>query len=519
MTPMCESAGGPLEPDRWQSVCALFERQVDRTPDAVALMCEGRSLTYRELDARANQLAHHLGARLKVGPESIVALLVGRSERMLISILSVLKAGGAYLPISPEYPANRIAYILRDARPALVLTEQRYVSLMSGFTGTRLSWDDPSASWTDEPTDRPCARPGPRQLVYIMYTSGSTGYPKGVMLEHRNLSNFILWCHDEYRNSNFDIVYAGTPFGFDLSNIELYFPLSIGRPIRLLPSSQAMGLYLRRDRNVLINTVPSLAQAMLRTEAIFQNVSVLNLGGEAIPPSLARALRAYPHMEIRNMYGPTETTSTAINYRMDEAASPEILIGKPIANTVVHIVDEELRQVPVGVKGEICIGGHGLARGYWNRPELTRERFIYNPFRSGERLYRTGDLGIYLADGNIRFLGRNDNQIKVRGFRVELDEIASQLARHPEVRDAVVGVRGADAGDRIVAVVGSSVGGVNAKILTAFLQDNLPPYMIPDEIVVVETFPLTPTGKIDRRALFADGPLVKGSATRRREDP
>lgn len=500
--------GGPqaqAQAQASESVCAMFQAQVDRTPDAVALICEGRSLTYRQLEERVNQLANYLRARHRVGPESIVGLLVDRSERMLISMLGVLQAGGAYLPVSPDYPPNRIAYLLQDASPMLLLTEDRHLPLVPAFAGTPISWDDPAVGGADQSADRRRGDPDVRQLAYIMYTSGSTGRPKGVMVEHGNLSNFIEWCQEDYRDSRFDVVYAGTPYGFDLSNIELFFPLTVGSKIRLLPSSHVIGLYLRRDRNVMINTVPSLVQEMLKTDGILANVSVLNLGGEAVPPSLGRALRAYPNMEIRNMYGPTETTSTAINYRMDGAGS-EILIGKPIANTVVYIVDQDLRQVPVGVKGEICIGGRGLTRGYWNRPGLTREKFVEDPFRRGERLYRTGDIGMYLPDGNIRYFGRNDNQVKLRGFRVELDEIGNTLMRHPDVREAVVGLRKTQVGDQLVAAVCPLAGHADAAALAAFLRAQLPSYMIPDEFAFVGSFPLTPTGKVDRLALFSGEP-------------
>jgi amino acid adenylation domain-containing protein len=484
------------------SVCALIDRQIGRTPDAVAVICDGRHLTYRELGARVNQLARHLRSQHQVGPEQIVGLLLGRTERMLICMLAVLKAGGAYLPISLEYPAKRIAYILNDANPRLLLTEARNAPKAAGIAAdaTLLSIDDTSG-WENESSDRLPEDPFPRQLAYVMYTSGSTGRPKGVMVEHRNLANFICWCCDEYRDSVFDIVYAGTPYGFDLSNVELFFPLVIGSTIRLLPATNMAGPYLRRDRNVLVNTVPSLVQEMLKAKGSLENVSVLNLGGEAVPPSLARALRAYPRMEVRNMYGPTETTSTAINYRLDGAT--EILIGKPIYDTVVYILNEEMQQVPIETRGEICIGGRGLTRGYLNRPELTRARFVDDPFRTGERLYRTGDIGMYLPDGNIRYLGRNDNQIKFRGFRIELDEIGNVLSSHADVVDATVGLKNG----RLVAAVCVASEQVDAGALRAFLRDHLPPYMVPEEVNVVESMPLTPTGKIDRHALFAgEGP-------------
>jgi len=483
------------------SVCALFERQVDRTPDAVALLCEGRSFTYRELEARVNALAWHLRTQHRVGPEARIGLLLDRSERMLISILAVLKAGGAYVPMAPESPANRVACILEDARPALVLTEEPHTSLVAGYPGPRLCWAA-KEPWAGQPAGRLPEDPAPGQLAYVMYTSGSTGQPKGVMLEHGNLSNFITWCCEEYRHSSFEIVYAITSYCFDLSNVELFFPLAIGQKIRLLPSSHALGLYLRRDRKVLLNTVPSLVQQMRKTEGILNNVSVLNLGGEAIPPSLAQALRGHAGMEVRNMYGPTETTSTAINYRMDGAATPEVLIGKPIANTEVYVVDDQERQVPVGTRGELWIGGRGVARGYWNRPELTRQRFIEDPFKRGGRLYRTGDLGVCLPDGNLVFIGRNDDQLKIRGFRMEPEEISGQLTRHPGVSAAAVGAQKTGAGDRLIAYVCATPEHRNADRLAAFLRAELPPYMIPEEFVFLEALPLTPTGKIDRQTLF-----------------
>lgn len=487
-----------------ESVCAMFERQCDRTPDATALLCEGRSVTYRELEAHAGRLARRLRTRYGIGAESVVGLLLGRSERMLIGILAVLKAGGAYVPISPEYPRNRVAWILRDADPALVITEDRCADLVADHGGEVVSWDDPAASWENEPADRLDGDPAAHDLAYIMYTSGSTGRPKGVMLEHGNLSNFIAWCREEYSGSRFEIVYAATPYGFDLSNVELFFPLAVGRPIRLLPTSQVIGLYLRRDRDVLLNTVPSLAQEMLKTDGIFASVSVLNLGGEAVPQSLANALAAYPRLEVRNMYGPTETTSTAINYRMDGAPA-EILIGKPIANTVAYVLDDALRRVPLGEKGEICIGGRGVSRGYRNLPELTRERFVPDPFRPGERIYRTGDVGAELPDGNFRYFGRNDNQVKLRGFRIELDEIGAQLASHRAVRDAVAGVRAEGDAGRLVAVLSLREPASIAELL-AFLRERLPPYMVPDELEIRAALPLAPTGKIDRAALFGGKP-------------
>jgi amino acid adenylation domain-containing protein len=496
------SNGLATDPAASESVCALFESQCDQTPDAVAVMCEGRLLTFRELDARVNRLARHLRSRYGIGAESVVGLLVGRSERMLVSMLGVLKAGGAYLPVNPDYPANRIAYMLHDASPALLLTESRHASLIPGFDDTLISWDDQESDWVGGSPERLPGNPAPGQLAYIMYTSGSTGNPKGVMVEHGNLSNFIEWCAEEYRESVFDVVYAGTPYGFDLSNIELFFPLTIGKKMRLLPSSQVIGLYLRRDRNVFINTVPSLVREMLKSDVVLESVSVMNLGGEAVPPSLLRALREYPRMEIRNMYGPTETVSTAINCRMHEGPSTEVLIGKPIANTVVYVVDDEMRPVSVGSRGEICIGGRGLTRGYWKHPELTRERFVDDPFRAGQRFYRTGDIGMLLPDGNLRYFGRNDNQVKLRGFRVELDEIGSRLARHPDVREAVAGVKRSAAGERLVAVC-TLQSAIDPSVFVAFLEEQLPHYMIPDEFVVVDTLPLTPAGKIDRLALFA----------------
>lgn len=487
----------------YESVCAMFERQATRTPDAVAIACEGRAMTYREMDARVSQLARYLRRVHGVGPETIVALLLRRSERMLISMLGILKAGGAYLPITPEYPANRVACILGDATPTLVITESPHGELLSGSPCAQVSWAGGGGPWDAESTTRVDHEPGASQLAYVMYTSGSTGRPKGVMAEHGNLSNFIAWCLDEYRDSDFEVVYAGTPYGFDLSNIELYFALAIGCRIRMLPSNQMLGPYLKRDRKVLVNTVPSLVHELIKSDGILERVSVLNLGGEAVPPALLRALRSYPGLEIRNMYGPTETTSTAINYRMHGIESDEILIGRPIANTVVYVLDETFAKVPDGTRGEICIGGRGLTRGYWRRPELTRERFVDDPFRPGYRMYRTGDLGAVLPDGNLKFFGRNDNQVKIHGYRIELDEIGLQLATHPEVEEAIVGVRSGEPGRRLVAII-RAAGTPSSESLAEFLRAQLPSYMVPDEFLIVDRFPLTPTGKVDRSALFAE---------------
>ena len=484
-----------------RSVCELFEQQARRTPDATAIVCEGRSLTYSLLQDHVNRLARFLRFKCDTERDSRVALLLDRSERMLISLLGVLRAGAAYVPISPEYPANRVAAIIQDVEPAAILTEDRHAPLLLGLPGIRLSWDSPV--WASEPATPPDPLPGPGDLAYVMYTSGSTGRPKGVMVEHGNLSNFIEWCIDEYRQSVFSIVYAGTPYGFDLSNIELFFPPAVGSTIRMLPSSNMIGLWLRRDRNVLINTVPSLVQQLLRAENALRNVSVLNLGGEAVPPSLARTLAEYPGLEVRNMYGPTETVSTAINYRMD-GAGPAVLIGKPIAHTVAYIVDSQGRLLPAGEKGEIWIGGRGVTRGYWRRPELTSQRFIADPFSPGGRVYRTGDLGALLPDGNIHYYGRNDNQVKIRGFRVELDEIASHLERHPAVESAAAGVRRTQAGDRLVAAVAAPKNHTDAPSLAAFLREHLPPYMVPEEFIILDALPLALTGKIDRNTLFED---------------
>lgn len=484
-----------------ESICAMFERQVDRTPTAIALLCEGRVLTYEELESRVNALAWHLRERHGVGRESRVGLLLDRTERMLISMLAVMKAGGAYVPITPDYPPNRIAYILDDVKPAVLITEDTQTAMASRISGAQLCCENVCGALREGRTDRLSERPNVSDLAYIMYTSGSTGNPKGVMAEHGNLSNFIQWCHEEYRNSTFDVVYAGTPYTFDLSNIELFFPLTFGRKMRLLPSMQVMGLYLLRDRNVLINTVPSLVLEALKTDRILENVSVLNLGGEPVPPSLQRALCQYAGMEIRNMYGPTETTSTAINYRMD-GQNDEILIGKPIAHTYVYVVTDDMRLADTGCKGKIYIGGRGVARGYWNRPELTAQRFLEDPFGGVGRIYRTGDIGICLPDGKFRYLGRNDNQVKLRGYRIELDEVSIHLARHPSVKGAVVGVKNCGLRSRLVAIVSASSDGANAEVLEDFLREQLPPYMVPEEFAFVDALPLTATGKIDRLALF-----------------
>ena len=484
-----------------RTVCSLIEQQVDRNPDSVALICGDGKWTYSELDKRANQLAQLLKLHYNLGPEMMVGLIVGRSENMLISILGILKSGAAYIPVNPQFPPNRVAYILKDAQPAVVITEQKFSSLIQGYGGEILILEDVEETLTEYPNKRLADKPASGHLAYIMYTSGSSGTPKGVMTEHSNLFNFIQWCQEEYQDSNYDIVYAGTPYCFDLSNIELYFPLTVGKKIRMLASNQMLALFLRRDKNILLNTVPSLVREMLKTNGILSNVTVLNLGGEKVPCALGKALTAYPGMEIRNMYGPTESTSTSINYRIDQGGG-EVLIGLPIDNTYAYILDENQQKLLPGKIGEICIGGKGLARGYLNRPELTQTQFIEDPFRPNHRIYLTGDLGMLMPGGSIKFIGRKDNQVKINGYRVELDEIGLCLCNHPKVEEAVVIARENPASkNRLVAYVCTFDNNLKDEDLLAFLEDELPSYMMPKEFIYLDSFPLNENGKIDRHAL------------------
>jgi amino acid adenylation domain-containing protein len=514
----------PAERHRVLDKCVheLIEAQVELTPEAIAVVCDSERLTYAELNARANRLAHHLRA-LGVRPDDRVAICAERSLEMVIGLVAIHKAGGAYAPLDPGYPAERLAYMLEDSAPVAVLTHgAARTPLEDGMA--RLAHRPPilnveeDAAWSQKSS----ANPDPaaigltsRHLSHVIYTSGSTGQPKGAMNEHRSLVNRLAWGQKAYGLRPDDRVLQKTPFSFDVSAWEFFWPLLAGaRLVMARPGGHRNPTYLvetvRREAITTLHFVPSMMGVFLDVAEASTCASLRRVftSGEALPAGLVRLFhQRLPGVELHNLYGPTETAIEVTARSCPAGAlTASVPIGRPIANTRIYILDRFREPVPVGASGEIHIGGVQVGRGYLNRPELTAERFIANPFVEGERLYRTGDLGRFRPDGTIEYLGRNDFQVKIRGFRIELGEIEARLAEHPGVREAVVLAREDAPGDkRLVAYYTSPVDAAapGAEALRAHLAASLPEYMVPAAYVPLETLPLTANGKLDRNALPA----------------
>ncbi|MDP2384497.1 MAG: amino acid adenylation domain-containing protein [Nitrospirota bacterium] len=485
----------------------LFEAQVERGPDAIAVSMEGRALSYRVLNAQANQMARALSA-LGVTRDVTVGICLDRSIEKLVTLLAVWKAGGCYLPLDPDYPRDRVRFMLDDARATLVVTTTA-LSDRFGFQASRvLCLDRMRDSFTQEADHNMPPIAGVSDLAYILYTSGSTGQPKGVEITHRSLVNFLWSMKDEPGCSAQDIFMSVTTLSFDIAALELYLPLLTGARVELVRRAVAMEGHQLRELFEAVQ--PTIMQATPATWHLLldagwtgsQSLTAL-CGGEALSADLAEKLRERSKA-VWNMYGPTETTiwSTISNIAREKR---DITIGRPIANTEIYILDRHMRPVPVGVPGELYIGGHGLARGYHRRPDLTAERFIAHPFSSDPhaRLYRTGDLARYRSDGRILHLGRLDHQVKIRGFRIELGEIEAVLSRHPAVRQVVVTARDDQQGlKQLVAYLVSHEGQAPSSTdLRAFVHRTLPDYMMPSFFVFLEALPLTANNKVNVNAL------------------
>ena len=491
-----------------------FEAQVARTPDAVAVVYEDQQLTYQDLNRRANRLAHHLQG-LGVGPDVMVGICLTRSVEMVIGLLGILKAGGAYVPLDPAYPQDRLAFMIEDAGVPVILTQQNLVTRLPD-QGTRIICLDADQSlFAQAPDTNPARSLAGHHLAYVIYTSGSTGKPKGVMIEHQGLVNYLQWCTDAYQVTQGNGTLVHSPLGFDLTVTSLFAPLVVGRRVVLLPEVeideglkasmvQEEGLSLLKitpAHLTLLSQLLSAEQAVGRTRAFI-------IGGEALFGEHLSFWQTHaPETRLINEYGPSETVVGCCVYEAppDRPLSGSVPIGRPIANTQLYVLNQHRQPVPIGVPGELYIGGIQVARGYHNRPELTAEKFVTNPFGEG-RLYRTGDLVRYLSDGNLEFLDRIDNQIKLHGFRIELGEIETVLAGHPTVREASVIVREDQPGQKqLIAYTvphdGNGVTPDSRSDLTQFLQQTLPGYMVPAVIISLDALPLTPNGKVDRRAL------------------
>ncbi|HEX8433121.1 MAG TPA: amino acid adenylation domain-containing protein, partial [Longimicrobium sp.] len=497
----------------------LFETQAERTPELVAVVFEGESLTYSELNRRANQLAHHLRA-MGVGPDARVAIAVERGPEMMVGLLGVLKAGGAYVPLDPAYPAERLRYTLRDSAPAVLLTQSSLADRFADMAIPTVTLD--GAAWTDQPETNP-ERAGvtPEHLAYVIYTSGSTGQPKGVMNIHRGVVNLLTSMRASLGVEAGDRLLAVTTLAFDISVLELFLPLVSGAQVEILPRAASADPMLLQS--AIAESGATLMQATpatwrLLVESDWAGAPTLRAlsGGEALPAELAGRIRERVGA-LWNVYGPTETTIWSCAKPVDDTSRGDrvaVSIGSPIANTQVYVLDAAGEPVPVGVAGELYIGGAGVARGYLNRAATTAERFVPDAFskEAGARMYRTGDLARWLADGTLEFLGRTDFQVKVRGFRIELGEIEARLAQHEGVREAVVAAREDVPGDtRLVAYWTGDA--VDAQALRAHLAERLPEHMVPAAYVHLEAMPLTPNGKLDRKAL----PSPDGAAYSARE--
>ena len=485
----------------------MFERQVERTPDAVALSMGRETLRYSELNARANQLARYLRTR-DVRPGVVVGIYFERSLEMVIALMAVLKAGGAYLPLDPDYPHDRLQFMAEDAEVAIVLTSEGLSGRFDARSCCVLCPEREQQRIGQELAHNLPPTATSQDLAYILYTSGSTGQPKGVEISHRALVNFLCSMRHEPGCSAQDVMVSVTTLSFDIAGLELYVPLLVGARVEIVSRTVAMDGWKLRTlceavHPTIMQATPATWRMLIEAGWLGSDKLTVLCGGEALQLDLAAALLDRS-AALWNMYGPTETTIWSTIERI-ERADQEITIGRPIANTEIYILDPCLQPVPIGVSGELYIGGHGLARGYRQRPELTNERFIPNPFSSvsGAKLYRTGDLARYRPDGRIVHLGRLDHQVKIRGFRIELGEIEAVLSRHPAVRQAVVTAREDQQGIKQLAayVVCPEGQAPSPTDLRAFVRTALPDYMMPSFFVFLDALPLTANNKVDVRAL------------------
>ncbi len=490
----------------------LISEQAARTPESGAVIFEDKSLSYGDLERRSNRLAHHLRAR-GLRPNQLVALSLERSLDMTIGLLGILKAGGAYIPLDPAYPAERIAYMIEDSQTQIILTQESLLGALPASGAQVLCLDRDWPVIAEQPDDALTPSAGAEDLAYVIYTSGSTGRPKGVEIPHRALVNFLCSLRDEPGLGAEDRLLAVTTLSFDIAGLELYLPLVVGAQViiasrTLAADGRLLAEAIEKHGVTVMQATPATWRLLLETGWAGNPALRIFCGGETFPRELAEQL--LPRCaELWNLYGPTEATIWSTLHRV-ESAPGSVPIGHPIANTEIQILDEENQPVPPGAPGELFIGGDGLARGYFNRPALTAERFLPHPLdpESGRRLYRTGDLARYRPDGTLEHLGRVDFQVKVRGFRIELGEIEFALDRQNSVRQAVVLAREDVPGDkRLVAYVIAAQGHApTSRELRDQLMTTLPDYMVPGLFVFLEAFPLTPNGKVDRKALPVPDP-------------
>ena len=494
-----------------QLIHEFFEVQAAETPEAIAVVCDGHAVTYEDLNCRANVLAHYLRS-LGVGPEVLVGICLERSVDMVVGLLGILKAGGAYVPLDPEYPEERLAFMVADAGVAVVLTHETLQSRLPADAATVVCLDTKEAIIREALTTNPNVPIAPENLAYVIYTSGSTGQPKGVGVSHAGLLNLIQWMQEAYSLTANDRLLQKTPFSFDVSVWEFFWPLVTGARLVVAPPGdhrdpERLKTVITTQGVTTLHFVPSMLQAFLESTG-FESCQTLRrifCGGDVLPEQVAeKVLMRLEGVELYHLYGPTEASVDVTAWSCEKGAA-EIPIGRPIANTQIYVLDRHGQPVPVGVIGEMQIGGIGLARGYHNRCALTAEKFVPNPFSTvpGARLYKTGDLARYRGDGVIEYVGRIDYQVKLRGFRIELGEIEAQLRAHEQIQDAVVVVHEAQPGNKqlvgyVVPAAGSTL---DLRAVKEALVEWLPGYMVPTQLVQLEKLPLTPNGKVDRKAL------------------
>ncbi|WP_374015851.1 amino acid adenylation domain-containing protein [Paenibacillus thiaminolyticus] len=483
----------------------LFEAQVERTPDQIALIDGPARLTYRQLEQYANQMARRL-QESGIGPEKRVGICLERNADLVIAMLGVLKAGGAYVPLDPHYPKERLQMIAEDAELTVLIAQERVLGVLPGLQAELIDIEKERVAIHSLSDQRPEDGAEPNHAAYLIYTSGSTGRPKGVEIEHRNAVNMLTWSAKEFPAEHLQGILVSTSICFDLSVYEMFLPLSVGGKAILAQNVLHLPTLPARDEVTLINTVPSAMTELLRNNEIPSSVRTVNLAGEPLRRALVDGLYAVGTIEnVYNLYGPSETTTYSTFIRVNPSEEGAPTIGHAVGNTQLYVLDHKMQPVPINVPGELYIGGDGVSRGYFKRPELTGEKYLPDPFvkQAGARLYRTGDVVRYRRDGQLELLHRLDSQVKVRGFRIELGEVEATILQHPAVRETCVLVREADEDRRLVAYLVFEPGQhAAASDLRFHLRANLPDYMVPQAFVTVEKIPLLPNGKVDRTALL-----------------
>ena len=494
----------------------IFEELAAQTPDAIAVVCEGMQFTYKELNNRANQLAYYL-RKCGVGPDALVGICMERSIDMVISLLGVLKAGAAYLPLDPAYPKERLKFMIEDSNTTTLITRNNHLKYFVECLVKKICLDNDRNLISTYSVENLSNLTHEESLAYIIYTSGSTGRPKGVCILHKAINSLVI--NTNYiRFKSTDVVAQVSNFSFDAATFEIWGALLNGACLVLIAnkivlSPDEFANDIRKQRvSVLFLTTALFNQMAREVPNAFPSVRYLLFGGESVDPKCVRmVVEGGPPQHLIHVYGPTECTTFTLWYQIKEITEDAVTvpIGKPVSNTMVYILDKDLQIVPDGVSGEIFIGGQGLASGYLNSPDLTTEKFILNPFanKDGARLYRTGDLARYLPDGDVEFIGRRDHQVKIRGHRIELGEIESFLMQCPCVKDVVVIAREDVPGDkRLVAyIVPEAKSIINPVEIRYFLNKKVPKYMVPSVFLTLTILPLTQNGKVDRKALPKPG--------------